>query len=211
MTFGEKLYQLRTGKKMSQEALARKLGVSRQAISRWELGEVIPDTANVLAVSRLFGVSTDYLLRENCGDEDTPSPGFSAQEEGLKERQYAVGKAMFCRFGALAGPAVWHLHSDEADGLLLAFTLGITLLFGILLARSTAQVRKRSWDAAGKLLINDVFSVCSICFLPQLLHGIPGNWEIFLAQLTMVPFLQKNWLLLRRVYDLPDQPPKKKR
>lgn len=38
MTFGEKLYQLRTERKMSQEALARKLGVSRQAISRWELG-----------------------------------------------------------------------------------------------------------------------------------------------------------------------------
>ena len=211
MTFGEKLYQLRTEKKMSQEALARKLGVSRQAISRWELGEVVPDTANVLAVSRLFGVSTDYLLRENCGDEDALLSTFSAQEEGLKERQYAVGKAMFCRFGGLAGPAVWHLHADEADGLLVAFTLGITLLFGILLARSTAQVRKRSWDAAGKLLKNDVFAVCCICFLPRLLYGIPGNWEIFLAQLTMVPFLQKNWLLLRCVYGLPENSPPKKR
>lgn len=50
MTFGEKLYRLRTEQGISQEALARKLGVSRQAISRWELGEVIPDTANVLAV-----------------------------------------------------------------------------------------------------------------------------------------------------------------
>ena len=38
MTFGEKLYQLRKGRSMSQEALAGELGVSRQAISRWELG-----------------------------------------------------------------------------------------------------------------------------------------------------------------------------
>ena len=46
MTFGEKLYQLRKGRSMSQEALAGELGVSRQAISRWELGEVLPDTAS---------------------------------------------------------------------------------------------------------------------------------------------------------------------
>lgn len=176
---------------MSQEALARKLGVSRQAISRWELGEVVPDTANVLAVSRVFGVSTDYLLREDCSNEAASSSAASAQEEDLKDRQYVVGKAMFCRFGALAGPAVWHLHADEADGLLVAFTLGLTLLFGILLARSTAQVRKHGGDAAGKLLKNDVFAVCLICFLPRLLQGIPGNGEIFLAQLTIVPFLKK--------------------
>ena len=61
MTFGEKLHRLRREKGMSQEALAAELGVSRQAVSRWELGEVVPDTANVLGVSRIFGVSTDYL------------------------------------------------------------------------------------------------------------------------------------------------------
>ena len=42
MTFGEKLHRLRREKGMSQEALAGKLGVSRQAVSRWELGEVVP-------------------------------------------------------------------------------------------------------------------------------------------------------------------------
>ena len=57
MTFGEKLYRLRKERGMSQEALAQELGVSRQAISRWELEEVAPDTGNVLAASRLFGVS----------------------------------------------------------------------------------------------------------------------------------------------------------
>ena len=62
MTFGEKLHRLRRERGLSQEALAAELGVSRQAVSRWELGEVVPDTANVLAVSRIFGVSTDYLL-----------------------------------------------------------------------------------------------------------------------------------------------------
>lgn len=64
MTFGEKLHRLRKERGWSQEALAAEIGVSRQAVSRWELGEVVPDTASVLAVSRLFGVSTDYLMLE---------------------------------------------------------------------------------------------------------------------------------------------------
>ena len=51
MTFGEKLYRLRKERGMSQEALAQELGVSRQAISRWELEEVAPDTGNVLICS----------------------------------------------------------------------------------------------------------------------------------------------------------------
>ena len=62
MNLSEKLLALRKARTMSQEELAERLDVSRQAISRWEIGEVIPDTTNVLAVSRLFGVSTDYLL-----------------------------------------------------------------------------------------------------------------------------------------------------
>ena len=209
MTFGEKLHHLRTERNMSQEALARKLGVSRQAISRWELGEVIPDTANVLAVSRAFGVSTDYLLREESSGEAAAEK--TVPPDDTKERQYAVGEGMAYRFAVLAGPAVWHLHADEADKFLLAFALGWTLLFGILLSRTMTRVRKRDWDAAGKLLKNDVWSVFCICFLPRLLQGIPGNWELLLSQLAMVPFLQKNWILLRCVYDLPVKPPKKKR
>jgi len=74
MTFGEKLYMLRKERKLSQEALALKLDVSRQAVSRWELGEVVPDTTNVLAISQVFGVSTDFLLRDDCDSEnETPA------------------------------------------------------------------------------------------------------------------------------------------
>ena len=93
MTFGEKLYQLRKGRSMSQEALAGELGVSRQAISRWELGEVLPDTASVLAVSRLFGVSTDYLLLSDCTSE-AETPAARAGEQSLRQRQEAVGKGV---------------------------------------------------------------------------------------------------------------------
>ena len=64
MTFGEKLQALRKARGWSQEELATQINVSRQALSKWESGASVPDTENVVALSRLFGVSTDYLLLE---------------------------------------------------------------------------------------------------------------------------------------------------
>lgn len=64
MKFNEKLTILRKKSGLSQEGLADKLGVSRQAISRWELGATMPDAANLLQLSNLFGVSVDYLLHD---------------------------------------------------------------------------------------------------------------------------------------------------
>ncbi len=65
MTLGEKLQFLRKQKGISQEKLAEQLSVSRQAISKWETGDSLPDTENILKLSRLFAVSTDYLLRDD--------------------------------------------------------------------------------------------------------------------------------------------------
>ena len=62
MNFAQKLYALRTEKGYSQEALAGLLNVSRQAISKWELGTTLPDTEKIIAIGELFGVSLDSLL-----------------------------------------------------------------------------------------------------------------------------------------------------
>ena len=73
MTFAEKLLQLRKREGYSQEELANKLDVSRQAISRWEMGTAIPDSLNLLHISKLFEVSTDYLLNDDYeSDNDLP-------------------------------------------------------------------------------------------------------------------------------------------
>ena len=65
MHFSKKLLELRKRTGMSQEQLASRLTVSRQTISKWELGESMPDAYNVVQVNKLFGVSTDYLLNES--------------------------------------------------------------------------------------------------------------------------------------------------
>ncbi|HBR03537.1 MAG TPA: XRE family transcriptional regulator [Ruminiclostridium sp.] len=69
MMFGEKLQYLRKLKGLSQEQLAAQLSVSRQAISKWELGESLPDTNKILLISKIFEVTTDYLLDESMDNK----------------------------------------------------------------------------------------------------------------------------------------------
>lgn len=210
MRFGEKLKQLRMRRGMSQEHLALELGVSRQAISRWELGEVVPDTANVLRVSQLFGVSTDYLLHENySGDRDIPA--VKQAEMDLQQRQQAVGTGMFCRFGMLAAPALYHARVRVGgDTEMLPFLYGMALLFGIILAYHTQKMRRVCEAPFGKLLLLDTLAVCCICFLPPVLDWIPAGYGLLVSQLAAVPFLQRIWRILRKAYGLPDKPPRQK-
>ena len=62
MTIAEKLKQLRKDNNMTQEDLAEKLNVSRQTISKWETNTTIPDADNIVAISKLFNITTDELL-----------------------------------------------------------------------------------------------------------------------------------------------------
>lgn len=70
---GPRIAQLRLDHGLSQEALANKLGVSRQAVSRWECGETLPDTENLIALADLFEVSLDELVK-GPGSEHEPVP-----------------------------------------------------------------------------------------------------------------------------------------
>lgn len=79
MTLGEKLQTLRNRAGLSQEDLADRLGVSRQAISKWELDKTVPDVKYIVELSELFEVSTDYLLKEHTVPEsETAVPDTSA-------------------------------------------------------------------------------------------------------------------------------------
>lgn len=64
MTLGEKIYRLRVEKGFSQEAFGEMLNVSRQSISKWETDQSVPELNKIVAISEMFGVSTDYLLKE---------------------------------------------------------------------------------------------------------------------------------------------------
>ena len=67
-SLGEALKAHRTRCKMTQEFVAETIGVSRQAVSKWESGASDPSTSNLLALAKLYGVSAEDLLREAAGE-----------------------------------------------------------------------------------------------------------------------------------------------
>ena len=64
MNIGDKLLYLRNRSGCSQETLADALDVSRQTVSKWELGQSLPDAEKIVAISNYFSVTTDFLLRD---------------------------------------------------------------------------------------------------------------------------------------------------
>ncbi len=92
---GENLYTLRKKKGLSQEELADQLGVSRQAISKWERNEAYPDTENLIAIARLYGVSLDALVstRISAFEQGAESPCVEAGSEFDREDPNETGDA----------------------------------------------------------------------------------------------------------------------
>jgi len=70
MQFNEKLQKLRKEKGLSQEGLAEMLGVSRQAVSKWESGMTFPETDKLIAISEIFGITVDSLLKDGETQSD---------------------------------------------------------------------------------------------------------------------------------------------
>ena len=105
MTIGEKIQVLRKQSGLSQEQLGALVGVSRQAISKWELGESIPDVDNVVQLSNTFGVTTDFLLKNDYGvvDESTAMAAIKRHTEvaepGLKSVFEQVSKTKLAHVG----------------------------------------------------------------------------------------------------------------
>lgn len=101
MTLSEKIAYCRRRNGLSQEELAEKIGVSRQAVSKWETGEAQPEIGKLRQLSDAFGVSTDWLLSEEEPVEPKQAPVQNTASEA--ERLPGILGKLFRRFGWLAG------------------------------------------------------------------------------------------------------------
>lgn len=112
MTLGEHIQQLRKAQGLSQEGLGAALGVSRQAVSKWETGQTLPDTANLLAMAELFGVSADELAIQKETD-DAPAQEAPTSERGpLCFFLTPIAVALI----VIAGMALWFILRPEPSG-----------------------------------------------------------------------------------------------
>lgn len=81
MDFSERLLTLRKGMDLTQEQLAEKINVSRQSVSKWESGQAVPELEKIVALSRIFDVTTDFLLKPSEIDQ------LSVKTEMLERQQ----------------------------------------------------------------------------------------------------------------------------
>ena len=115
MTLSEKLYNLRRKQGLSQEGLAEKLDCSRQVISKWENGTTIPNAEMLQKYSELFGVSIDYLVKDDL-DEQSVIPTAEKNVENKKLIGILgfvlslIGCVLLIVFGAISV-----FNSDAAD------------------------------------------------------------------------------------------------
>ena len=89
MKLAEKLFELRKEKGWSQEKLAEQINVSRQSISKWESGQVLPEIEKIIELSRIFQVTTDYLLL----DENSEKGASQVILEEGKDKYYKEAKS----------------------------------------------------------------------------------------------------------------------
>ena len=94
MTLGEKIQDLRRRYAMSQDALAERLEVSRQAVSKWERDEAVPETEKIIRIAQVFGVSTDYLLMDREPEEQ---PWQQTQQQTGQSRSFESRAERFVR------------------------------------------------------------------------------------------------------------------
>lgn len=79
MNFSEKLKEIRKNEGLSQEQLAEKIGVSRQAITKWETGKGLPDVENMIIIAEIFKTTLDELLRDSAIKQESKKPVFISE------------------------------------------------------------------------------------------------------------------------------------
>ena len=99
----EKLISLRKEKGLSQMKLAEMMNVSRQAISRWEVGAAVPSTDNLKFLGNLYGVSLEYLLHD---DAPKPNQNETPMQKRIIEKQESRRKTVFVVLMAVLAVAV---------------------------------------------------------------------------------------------------------
>ena len=199
MTFGEKLQKLRAREGLSQDALAELLNVSRQAVSRWERNETMPETEKVIRISEHFQVTTDYLLRD--GPERFPPASRSLPDPGEVWNKY--GFVLGWLLAAWGCPWLLLALSCLFDGNIwptgMAFFLsllgrgGFIAAAGVLLAlrwRRAGRFRRQDlgWALAlgGGLLLSSLLLTVLIDWILKVSYFPAGLCEIPLYSIPLI-------------------------
>lgn len=180
MHMADRIQKLRKEKGISQEELAQNLGVSRQAVSKWESGQSLPDLDKVIGMSDFLGVSTDYLLK-----------GTEPSETGKKEAGagvFVAAATALDAIGLILSAAVWYetQHTAALAAGLVFLVLGC-MVFGIGLTGLPASAK----EAAKRKFFS--INIWLLSFIPLsllyniLLNRIPAPYPLLSSPILSYP------------------------
>lgn len=139
MEFKDKLLKLRKLQGLSQQELADQLHVSRQSVSKWELGESQPDLNNIIMLSQLFQVSTDYLLKDDIVTNQ--------KDESVCQKVFIVA-LLIVLFGVICSQMLWKEYQDAISLLIGMFIqiVGIGIFEYFAISLHDDQIQKKFWS-----------------------------------------------------------------
>jgi transcriptional regulator with XRE-family HTH domain len=179
MILADKIIELRKKSGWSQEELAEKMNVSRQSVSKWEGAQSVPDMERILRLSEIFGVSTDYLLKDNLESMDSaalPDTGTAARTVSMEEasdfiqikeknaKNVAVGvllcilsPVMLILLGGAQEYKMISLTENQAGG--LGLIILILMICGVVALFITSAMRINRYDFLERETIDTLYGV----------------------------------------------------
>ena len=166
MILADKIIENRKKNGWSQEELAEKLGVSRQSVSKWESAQAIPDMKKILQLSEVFGVSTDYLIKDEI--EEKPAMEPAPVDNGLEEtvRSVSMEEAVtFLKYNETASRWI-------ATGVMICILSPVLLiLLGGLAEAGFIQMEERIAELGGTAILLIMIAAAVGIFIREGMRG----------------------------------------
>lgn len=147
MNLADRIQQLRKSRGISQEELADRIGVSRQAVSKWESGQTSPDLEKIVLLSDYFEVTTDYLLKGVSPTQAQTEPDQTASVQSAPDVQiFTMAGSALNLIGLIAAAMIWYERQTAAAtaaGLILMVAGCVVYGTGILRADGEAKGRAK--------------------------------------------------------------------
>ena len=191
MNINEKIYTLRKERGLSQEELANELNVSRQTISKWELGESTPDFDKIVPLCELFGISTEELLRDKKIEEECIKDIKSEDEEVDVVKAALICISIFLYFLALVAVIIGETALHLNDGITISiFFIICGLATALIIFTCMTRPSKRKDDLDGEkvkdpilssaLKIASTITVCLYLIISFMTMAWHITWIIFI-------------------------------
>ncbi len=165
MNLQDKIIKLRRSHGLSQEELAERLGISRQAVSKWESGQSLPDIDKIILLSEFFGVTTDYLLK-NSNNEDIEQENIFDKSENAEEENAEKLQEDFAEASISLSEANRHIALSKRMARIVAIAVFLLIISPILIitlpAFAVEGLINLSQDIATLIGILALFSFISL-------------------------------------------------